>query len=112
MKKEMECPEIEIGNRSAIDKKNCWEIMSCGRGPDSNQEICPAAKANMLDGLHQGINGGRTCWVVAGTLCEGEPSGSFAKKMETCFTCPFYRMVRREEAEIKPHQELLIRLRK
>jgi hypothetical protein len=74
--------------------------------------MCPAAKASLLDGIHNGMNGGRACWVVAGTLCDGSPSGTFSKKMENCFTCPFYRQVRKEEdSDIKSHQELLIRIR-
>ena len=94
-------------------KKNCWEVMNCGRGPhNGNVDICPAAKEGRLDGVHGGINSGRACWAVAGTLCNGETSGTFAKKMDNCLQCAFYRQVRTEEMDLKPHQELLIRLRK
>lgn len=95
------------------DKKNCWEVMDCGRGPDSaSGDVCPAATADPLHGVHNGTNAGRACWVVAGTLCNGAVSGTFAKKMENCLLCPFYRQVRGEESDLKPHQELLIRLKK
>ena len=95
------------------DKKNCWEVMGCRRGPDgTNGDICPAFKAVPLNGVHDGLNGGRACWVVAGTMCNGETSGSFAKKMEDCLACPFYRRVRKEEPELKSHQDLLIRNRR
>ena len=57
------------------EKKNCWEYMSCGRGPGSRRVgdcgICPVAKAQALDGVHGGCGAGRACWVVAGTLCGG-----------------------------------------
>lgn len=87
--------------------------MSCGRGPaNSNGNVCPAAITITLDGVHDGTNAGRACWVVAGTLCNGEVSGTFAKKMDNCLTCPFYRRVRGEESSVKSHQELLIRLGK
>lgn len=92
-------------------KKNCWDVMNCGRGPGTI-DCCPAAKDNPLDGVHGGLNAGRTCWVVAGTLCKGEISGTFAKKMDDCMVCPFYRLVKMEEEDLKSHQELLIRLRK
>jgi hypothetical protein len=39
-------------------------------------------------------------------------SGKFAQKMETCFNCAFYRLVRAEESDLKPHQELLLRANK
>jgi hypothetical protein len=39
-------------------------------------------------------------------------SGKFARKMETCFNCAFYRLVRAEESDLKPHQELLLRANK
>lgn len=95
------------------DKKNCWEVMACGRGPGrSNGNVCPAAKEIRLNGIHGGLNGGRGCWVVAGTLCKGDVSGTFAKKMEDCFQCSFYRQVRGEESSVTPHQELLIRISK
>lgn len=92
-------------------KKNCWEVMRCNRGPAStNGNVCPAGTENGLDGVHGGINAGRACWVVAGTECvEGITSGKFARKMETCFNCAFYRLVRAEEGDLKSHQELLLR---
>jgi hypothetical protein len=99
--------------RGFVIKKNCWEVMDCGRGPDNTHvELCPAANASTLHGVHGGLNGGRSCWVVAGTLCNGEVSGTFAKKMDNCLICPFYRQVREEEPEMKSHHDLLIRFRR
>ena len=96
-----------------VMKRNCWEVMDCGRGPDNTHVgLCPAADVSVLDGVHDGLNAGRSCWVVAGTLCNGEVSGTFAKKMDNCLVCPFYRQVREEEPAMKSHQDLLIRLRK
>lgn len=92
-------------------KRNCWEVMNCGRGPGSAEaNLCPVSVEGRLNGVHGGRNAGRACWVVAGTLCDnGKPSGKFAQKMETCIQCPFYRLVRLEEEELRPHQELLLR---
>jgi hypothetical protein len=82
-------------------KKNCWEAKDCGRnlGGRNAREmgICPASMEARLDGVHGGKNAGRSCWVVAGTLCGGEEQGTFAKKFHNCETCDFYEAVKKEE---------------
>jgi len=50
-----------------------------------------------LDAVHDGVNAGRTCWIVAGTLCKGEVQGTFAQKFSNCKECDFYISVREEE---------------
>ncbi|GBD98556.1 hypothetical protein BMS3Abin07_00576 [bacterium BMS3Abin07] len=56
-------------------KRNCWEFKGCGREPGGkNAEglgVCPAATYERLDGIHRGKNGGRVCWIIAGTMCGG-----------------------------------------
>ena len=66
---------------------NCWEIMDCGREPSGSLVaelgVCPAATDVTHDGMNHGHNGGRICWVVAGTLCDGRlPSGRFGGAVE------------------------------
>ncbi len=82
-------------------KKNCWEFKRCGRevGGEKSDElgVCAAAVAEKLNGEHEGINGGRACWIVAGTLCGGKAQGTFAQKLDNCIECDFYRMVKDEE---------------
>lgn len=82
-------------------KVNCWEHMGCGREVNGSKVnelgVCVAAMENKLDGVHGGVNGGRTCWAVAGTLCGGEVQGTFADKMGNCRTCDFYNAVFHEE---------------
>jgi hypothetical protein len=82
-------------------KINCWEFKKCGREPEGNHVadlgICPAAIAEKLDGSHGGKNAGRSCWVIAGTLCKGEVQGTFAQKYKNCETCDFYKSVKQEE---------------
>jgi hypothetical protein len=82
-------------------KKNCWEVKDCGRhvgGKNArDMGICPASMEARLDGVHGGKNAGRSCWVVAGTLCDGEEQGTFAKKFHNCETCDFYETVKKEE---------------
>ena len=77
-------------------KKNCWEFKNCSFGPDGNG-LCPAAQSGKLDGVHNGKNRGRACWVISGTLCGGAPQGAFVDKYSTCTKCEFYQMVREEE---------------
>ena len=78
-------------------KINCWEFMNCGRGPNGtegeNCEICPATRHSSLDGFNEGINSGRTCWLIAGTFCNSKVSGTYAEKIESCRTCEFYQEV-------------------
>lgn len=50
-----------------------------------------------LDGIHDGTNAGRSCWIVAGTFCKGEVQGTFAQKFDNCKECDFYNKVREEE---------------
>ena len=86
-----------------IERKNCWEVMKCGRQPEGENikslGVCKAALSNEYDGTNKGKHGGRFCWAIAGTLCEGEPDGVFAKKITSCVTqCGFYKHVEQEES--------------
>lgn len=82
-------------------KLNCWEFKNCGRelGGKKSLElgVCPATRETRLHGVHQGKNAGRSCWVVAGTLCSGEVQGTFGKKFKSCEQCDFYQKARAEE---------------
>lgn len=82
-------------------KLNCWEHKKCGReqgGKNSSTlGVCPAATDTRLHGVHGGKNSGRTCWMIAGTLCEGKVQGTFGVKYKSCEQCNFYKAVRQEE---------------
>ena len=82
-------------------KLNCWEHKRCGRQPQGfhvhDLGVCPASLEQKLDGVHEGVNAGRACWVVAGTLCKGQLQGTFAQKFKNCKECDFYLKVREEE---------------
>jgi hypothetical protein len=90
-------------NGEGMKKKvNCWEFHECGRvhGGENVEEfgVCPATVETTLDGVHDGTNGGRACWVIAGTFCMGTVQGMFAKKYETCKQCEFYKLVHNENS--------------
>ncbi len=82
-------------------KMNCWEFKQCGRQPGGHNVpdlgLCPAPVEERLDGVHDGTNAGRACWIVSGTFCKGEVQGTFAQKFKNCEACDFYRKVKTDE---------------
>ncbi|MFI5294438.1 MAG: two-CW domain-containing protein [Thermodesulfovibrionales bacterium] len=84
-------------------KKNCWEFKRCGREPGGENAsalgVCPASTNTKLEGVYDGKNAGRTCWVIAGTMCNGEVQGIFAQKYNDCRICDFYQKVKEEEGK-------------
>ena len=92
--------------------ENCWELKKCGREPGGSKVaelgVCPAATENKLHNVNNGKNGGRSCWVIAGTFCGGKVQGSFAQKLANCMDCFFYKQVQTEEkGELKSSSEIL-----
>ncbi|OEU58954.1 MAG: hypothetical protein BA862_12095, partial [Desulfobulbaceae bacterium S3730MH12] len=67
---------------------NCWEYKQCGREQNGERTaelgVCPAALDVSFDGINRGKNGGRVCWAIAGTFCEGKLQGAFADKRNSC----------------------------
>lgn len=82
-------------------KLNCWQVKKCGREPGGPKVpefgVCPAAAQAALDGINDGKNGGRACWVIAGTLCGGKVQGSYAAKLANCMQCEFFKQVAAEQ---------------
>jgi len=54
-------------------RKNCWEIMDCGK------HDCPA---------YGNVN--HRCWYIAGTLCPDCVEGEYALKISSCKNCQVY----------------------
>lgn len=85
-----------------MSRLNCWEFEECGREPGGRNVgelgVCPAATEKRTDGINQGINGGRSCWAIAGTLCGGNVQGSYAEKLGNCMDCDFYSLVRGQQS--------------
>jgi hypothetical protein len=74
--------------------------------------VCAAATESRVNGIHGGKNGGRACWVLAGTLCGGKVQGTYAQKLGNCISCDFYLTVRSEEGkELKSATQLLALLK-
>lgn len=53
----------------------CYELMNC------SQKGCPCYG-----------KGSQRCWQIAGTHCEGEVQGAFAKKYASCSECDVYKI--------------------
>ena len=85
-----------------LRKFNCWEYMKCGREPSGdlvdNFGVCPASVERTLDNIHDGNNGGRACWIIAGSSQGHEKIECvFAKVHKGCENCDFYHIVQEEE---------------
>ncbi len=84
-------------------KLNCWEHKKCGRQPGGHKVqdlgVCPAAVEQTLHGAHGGKNGGRSCWVIVGSLCGGKIQGTYAQKLNNCWRCDFMNRVKKEEED-------------
>jgi hypothetical protein len=97
-------------------KLNCWEFRKCGRQPGGEKVdelgVCPASIESRTDGMNSGKMGGRACWAITGTFCDGKIHGEFASKMTACVDCEFYRIVVYEEGlNYQGAKEILDRLK-
>lgn len=99
-----------------MKKQQCWEVKKCGREPGGeNVEtlgICSAALPGEFDGVNYGEVGGRFCWSIAGTLCEGKVQGTYCKKINNCLSCEFLQQVEQEEGKrflLTPQHAILMR---
>ena len=76
-------------------------IKNCGLEPGSQNGaeggVCPAAMEKEYNGINQGKNGGRSCWLVEGTLCDIILKGTHASKDKVCSVCEFYKLIQKEE---------------
>ena len=99
-----------------MSKLNCWDFKRCGRQPNGPKAaelgVCVAATERRTTGVNGGVNGGRACWALAGTLCGGIVQGSFAAKLSNCMKCEFYQRVGQEEgANHESSKDILARVR-
>jgi len=62
-------------------KLQCWEFKKCGQDRNAS---CPAVVQSA----------GRSCWLVAGTLCGGVVQGDYARKISNCKDCDYYIKVK------------------
>jgi hypothetical protein len=88
-------------------RQNCWEFMKCGKEAGGRRAAgmgsCPASTETRLHAIHGGVNAGRACWAVDGTLCRSGPPDPQETKKSHCACCGFYLSLLQEE-----HPDLLV----
>ena len=69
-----------LAHHQPQDKKNgrCWSIQDC---PADVRRNCPAWEFKL----------GHLCWFINGTICQGEPKGTWKKKMNLCRKCEVFQ---------------------
>ncbi|OGR01498.1 MAG: hypothetical protein A2511_02250 [Deltaproteobacteria bacterium RIFOXYD12_FULL_50_9] len=96
---------MEYCRQSDNGRLNCWEFIQCGRERNGARTVelgvCPASTDSRLDNFHLGVNGGRICWLVDGTLCDvsvrGNSCAGKVEKIRRCLKCGFYNHVKTQE---------------
>ncbi len=107
--------EGEVPAKGGTRLQNCWEFYQCGREPGGVKAgelgVCAATTTAEFNGTNRGVNGGRACWVISGTLCGGKVQGGFAQKIGNCLSCEFYHKVGSEEGtNYESSQDILKKL--
>lgn len=78
-----------------MSMENCWEVLKCGREPGGTRVDergpCVATTFVPADGFLGGVNGGRACMFLSGTLCHGSQQRTAEEKEEACQKCKFHR---------------------
>jgi hypothetical protein len=80
---------------------NCWEFKKCGREPNGINAyalgVCPVSTYDRLNGVHNGKNGGRCCWLFHGAFsCGMENQKKIPEEPTKCSKCDFYILVKEE----------------
>jgi hypothetical protein len=69
--------------------------MDCGREPNgknvSQYGVCQVATETTLNGVHNGKNGGRCCWIIVEYAASNSEYPFCTGKAAECVTCDFYK---------------------
>ena len=81
---------------------NCWEFMQCGREPGGantyERGVCQVTTCEKLDGVHNGKNGGRCCWIFFSIFsCGAGNPKNLKEHIATCRQCAFYILLHESE---------------
>jgi diguanylate cyclase (GGDEF)-like protein len=63
-----------LPNQELLNVSRCWVELDC------DLTDCPAYNSSDY-----------RCWLVDDTLCGGQPQGTFARKLETCYSCRVFQ---------------------
>ncbi len=79
---------------------NCWEFKKCGREPNGEKVVlygvCPVAADKRADGIHNGKNAGRCCWVMPSRSRLKNTFSCCSGGLDECRECNFYKMVKKD----------------
>lgn len=75
-------------SRKGPKAENCWKVLKC---PPSKRKKCPAWE----------FRSGARCWVINGTVCQGEPQKTWEEKIQYCYQCE----VMKKFVDITKHQD-------
>ena len=95
---------------------NCWEKKKCGLEPGGwrvrEYGICPVAISTKANSIHGGVNGGRACWAIEGTITFCQVQCKLDENIESCKECDFYSEVKSQEGyNFMKSAEILTRLK-
>ena len=82
-------------------KSNCWDISQCGRESGGKRAaelgVCATSISEYFNGTNGGVNGGRCCWRVSGTLFNGNRQCEMLESVGCCQKCEVFQTVKIEE---------------
>ncbi|XCN75156.1 MAG: two-CW domain-containing protein [Candidatus Electrothrix aestuarii] len=83
------------------NRMNCWEFKQCGREPGgSNIEkygSCSVPVSVEHNGINNGKNGGRSCWILREAACEKIMRACRVDEIKECRQCRFHIHVKKSE---------------
>jgi DNA-binding XRE family transcriptional regulator len=69
---------LSLKKSRAKSNRPCWLVKNCSM---ETRKACPAWE----------FNAGHLCWCINGTICQGSPQRSWAKKIQICRKCEVFR---------------------
>ena len=87
----------------SANRLNCCNFKRCGREPGGRNisifGVCSAPVAIGFDGMNNGRNGGRSCWIIRESACEQVMRKCCVQEIRECRQCDFYCFVNESEEE-------------
>ena len=72
-----------LGSKKGMfrNRQPCWDARKC---PPENRTVCPAWEFQV----------GNLCWLINGTICQGQVHKSWAQKISICRSCKVLAAIR------------------
>ncbi|MCI5141605.1 MAG: hypothetical protein D3909_07730 [Candidatus Electrothrix sp. ATG1] len=83
---------------------NCWEFKKCGRETGGRNlsvfGICSVPVEFGFDGVNDGKNGGRSCWIIRESACEQVMRQCCVQEIRECRQCEFFTSVLKSKVKL------------